>query len=308
MEETIQPQDHLGITGTEPLANTGPQGLPFQSHKTFHSSQDARLQDAPEAMEKISSREQVQEQMTCPKEAKGNSQDSGYSTAPESMVKFGQMIPPSPALAVSLCTQESRTQDVPEDMDFVCSNEQMQELMPFPKETKVNSQDSGYSTTPEDMVKFGQMIPHSPALAISLSPQDARTQDAPEDMVKFSSHEQVQEQIILPKEARVLSQESRYNTTPEAMVESGWTSHPSQSLATSPFTKDAINQDSPEAMTKSEGRISVAEPLWTILKNKAVNVVTRSCSNRAGQRTIMLTLQLHKWASIGPQISYCHLW
>jgi hypothetical protein len=44
MEETRQPQDHLGITGPEDLANTGPQGFTFQSHKTFHSSQDARLQ------------------------------------------------------------------------------------------------------------------------------------------------------------------------------------------------------------------------------------------------------------------------
>jgi hypothetical protein len=93
MEETRQPQDHLGITGLEALVNTGPQGLPCQSHKTFHSSQDARIQDAPEAMGKWSSHEQVQEQMTCPKEAKGNSQDSGYSTAPEAMVKYEPSFP-----------------------------------------------------------------------------------------------------------------------------------------------------------------------------------------------------------------------
>jgi hypothetical protein len=54
--------------------------------------------------------------MTCPKEAKGNSQDSGYSTAPEAMVKFGQMSPPSQALAISLFTQDARNQDVPEAM------------------------------------------------------------------------------------------------------------------------------------------------------------------------------------------------
>jgi hypothetical protein len=59
MEETRQPQDHLGITGPEALVNTGPQGLPFQSHKTFHSSQDSRLQDAPETMGICSSHEQV---------------------------------------------------------------------------------------------------------------------------------------------------------------------------------------------------------------------------------------------------------
>jgi hypothetical protein len=68
-------------------------------------------------------------------------------------------------------------------MEFFCSNEQMQEQMPFTKEAKGNSHDSGYSITPEAMVKFGQTIPHSPALAISISPQDAKTQDAPEAMV-----------------------------------------------------------------------------------------------------------------------------
>jgi hypothetical protein len=73
MGEKRQPQDHLGITGPEALVNTGPHGLHFQSHKTFHSSQDARLQDALESMGTFSSHEQVQDQMTCPKEAKGNS-------------------------------------------------------------------------------------------------------------------------------------------------------------------------------------------------------------------------------------------
>jgi hypothetical protein len=116
----------VGITGTEALANIGPQDLLCQSHKTFHLYQYIRLQDAPEAMGKISSHEQVQVQMTRPKEAKGNSQDSGYSTASEAMVKFGQMSPPSPSLAISLITHDARTQDAPKAMDFFCSNEQMQ--------------------------------------------------------------------------------------------------------------------------------------------------------------------------------------
>jgi hypothetical protein len=126
MEETRQPQDILGI-------KTGPQGLPFQAHKTFHSSQDARIQDALEAMGKMSSHEQVQEQMTCPKEEKGNFQDSGYSTEPEAMFECGQMIPPSQALAISLITQVARTQDAPEAMGKFSSHAQMQEQMPFPK-------------------------------------------------------------------------------------------------------------------------------------------------------------------------------
>jgi hypothetical protein len=74
----------------------------------------------------FSSHQQVQEQMTCHKETKGNSQDSGYSTALEAMVKFGQTSPPSPSLAISLFTQDTRTQDVTEAMGFVSSNEQMQ--------------------------------------------------------------------------------------------------------------------------------------------------------------------------------------
>jgi hypothetical protein len=82
MEVTRQPQYHLGITGPDALYNTGSQGFPCQSHTIFHSSQYARLQDAPEAMVTFSSHEQMQVQMTFPKEAKENSQDSGYSTAP----------------------------------------------------------------------------------------------------------------------------------------------------------------------------------------------------------------------------------
>jgi hypothetical protein len=137
------------------------------------------------------------------------------------------MSPPSQVLAIFLFTQVARTQDAPEAMGKFSSHEQMQEQMTCPKEAKGDSQYSGYSTTPEAMVKFGQTIPPSSALSIILFTQEAKTQDAPEAMVKFSSHEQVQEQMILPKEAHGISQESRYNTTPEAMVKSGQTSAPS---------------------------------------------------------------------------------
>jgi hypothetical protein len=148
---------------------------------------------------------------------------------------------------------------------FFGSNEQMQEQMPFPKEAKGNSQDSGYSTTPEAMVKFGQTMSPSPPLAISLSPQDAKAHNVSEDMVKLSSHEQVQEQMTLPKEAHGFYQESRYNSAPEAMVKYGQMSPPYQALATSPFTRYARNQDALEDIPKSYGRTSMAEPLWTIL-------------------------------------------
>jgi hypothetical protein len=39
------------------MAKTGIKGVLFQSQKTFNSSQDARNQDAPDDMVKISSRE-----------------------------------------------------------------------------------------------------------------------------------------------------------------------------------------------------------------------------------------------------------
>jgi hypothetical protein len=92
--------------------------------------------------------------------------------------------------------------------------------MTFPKETKGNSQASGYSTALGAMVKFGKTSPPSQSLAIGLFTQDARTQDAPEAVVKFSSHEQLQEQITFPKEAKGkgVSQDSGYNTALEAMV------------------------------------------------------------------------------------------
>jgi hypothetical protein len=77
-------------------------------------------------MLKFSSHEQFQEQMTFPKEAEGNSQDLGYSTAPEAMVKFGQTSPPSEALAISIFTQYTRTQDAQEAMVNFSSHEQLQ--------------------------------------------------------------------------------------------------------------------------------------------------------------------------------------
>jgi hypothetical protein len=106
-------------------------------------------------------------------------------------------------------------------------------------------------------------------------------------MVKFYSHEQVQEQTTLPKEAHVISQESRYNTAPEFLVESGQKRYPSQALATSPFTQDSRKQDAPEAMPKSEGRTSMTEPLWSILHNKAANVVDHESNTMQDSNTIM---------------------
>jgi hypothetical protein len=288
MEETRQPQDNLGITGTEALANAGPQGLPFQSHNTFHVSQDARIQDATKAMDTCSSREQVQEQITCPKEAKGNSQDSGYSTALEAMVKCGQMSPPYQAFAITayLLNMPGLRMLLRVWANFLLMNKCKNRCL-FPRMQRQNYQDSSYNTTPEAMIKFGQRIPPSVALAISLFPQVAKTRDAPEAMVKFSSPEHVQEEMTLLKEAHVISQESRYNTAPDDMVKYGQTSLPSQALATSPLTQDARNQDAPEAVPKSEGRTSMAESRWTILHNKAAKVGDHESNTMQDSNTIM---------------------
>jgi hypothetical protein len=62
---------------------------------------------------------------------------------------------------------------------------------------------------------------------------------------------------------------------------------PSQSLATSLFNQDARNQDAREAMPKNECRTSMAEPLWTILQNKAVKVVDHESNTMQDNNTIM---------------------
>jgi hypothetical protein len=203
------------------------------------------------------------------------------------MVEFGQMRPPSQALSISLISQDAKTQDAPKAMGTFYSHAKMQEHMPFPKEAKGNSKDSGYITTPEAMVKFGQTSPPSPALAISLFPQDAKTRDAPEDMVKLYYHDRGQEQKTLPKEAHGISQESRYYTALEVLVKFGQTSPPSQALATNPFTQYAITQNAPEAMPKSQGRTSMAEPLWTTLQNKAAKVGYHESNTMQDSNTFM---------------------
>jgi hypothetical protein len=64
-------------------------------------------------------------------------------------------------------------------------------------------------------------------------------------------------------------------------------SPPYQARATRPFTQYARNQDAPEAMAKSEGRTSMAEPLWTILQNKEANVVDHESNTMQDTNTIM---------------------
>jgi hypothetical protein len=58
----------------------------------------------------------MQEQKTLIEEEHLISQESKYNTASEAMVKYGQKIPPSQALATSPFTQDTRNQDEPEAM------------------------------------------------------------------------------------------------------------------------------------------------------------------------------------------------
>jgi hypothetical protein len=116
MVEARRPQCPECITVPYSQAKSGTQGLPMQSHRNCTSSHNARIQDSPEAMAKNSPPEHSLVQMTLPKEATELSQDLGYSNEPEAMVQFGQMSPPSHALASRLSSQDTRTQDTPEAM------------------------------------------------------------------------------------------------------------------------------------------------------------------------------------------------
>jgi hypothetical protein len=114
--ETRRLQGQDCNTGPEAQDKTGTQGLLIQEHMNFTSSQYARTQGAPEAMSKFSPPRPPLVQMIISKEATELSQDSGYSPAPEAMVKCGQMSPPSHALASILSNKKIRTQDAPEAM------------------------------------------------------------------------------------------------------------------------------------------------------------------------------------------------
>jgi hypothetical protein len=164
-------------------------------------------------------------------------------------------------------------------------------------------QDQLYITGPEDMVETGiQGVLFQSQKTFTLS-QDDRTQDAPEAMVKISSREKLQERMNFPKEANGISQDPGYITAPEAMVQFGKMSTPSQALAISLLMKDARNQDALKAMPKIDGRTSTAEPLWTILQNKAANIGDNESTTMKDSNTIMhqegwkrtrtVTCQLH---------------
>jgi hypothetical protein len=103
-------------TGPKAQDTTTTQGLLMQAHRNYTSSQDARTQGAPEDMFKCPPPGQPLVHIILSKEATELSQDSGYSPALESMVKFGQMIHPSHALVSRVSTQYFRTQDAPEAM------------------------------------------------------------------------------------------------------------------------------------------------------------------------------------------------
>jgi hypothetical protein len=97
-----------------------------------------------------------------------------------------------------------------------------------------------------------------------------------------------------PKEAKGISQDSRYITAPEAMVESGQTIPPSQDLAISLLNQYARTQDAREAMPKIEGRTSMAEPLWTILQNKTAKIGDHESTTMKDSDTIMQQAILKK--------------
>jgi hypothetical protein len=73
----------------------------------------------------------------------------------------------------------------------------------------------------------------------------------------------------------------------DVLVKFGQTNPPSQALAISLSTQDTRNQDAPEAMPKIEGKTSMAEPLWTILQNKADKIGYHESTIMKYSNTIM---------------------
>jgi hypothetical protein len=71
------------------------------------------------------------------------------------------------------------------------------------------------------------------------------------------------------------------------MVKFGQTTPPSQDLAISIFTQDARKQDVQGAVPKIEGRTSMAEPVWTILQNKAAKIGDHESTTMKDSDTIM---------------------
>jgi hypothetical protein len=136
-------------------------------------------------------------------------------------------------------------------------------------------QDQLYITGIEDMAKTGIQGVIFQSQKTFTSSQDTRTRDAQESMVNISSHKQIPEQMTFPKEVNGSYQDPGYNNAPEAMVQFGQTSHPSQYLAIILFAQDARNQDAPEAVPKIDGRTMTDEPVCTMSQNKAVEIGDR---------------------------------
>jgi hypothetical protein len=92
------------------MAKTGKQGLPIKSQMICISVQDARNQDAPEAIEKFSSHQL----MNYPKAVNGDHQDQLCTIGPEAAVKFGKQSTAPQSQVLSLSVQDYRNQDAPE--------------------------------------------------------------------------------------------------------------------------------------------------------------------------------------------------
>jgi hypothetical protein len=88
--------------------------------------------------------------MTFPKEANIISQYSGYSTAPEAMVKFGQTSPPYRYTALSIFAEDARNQDVPEAMPKIEGMTSMDEPLWIILQNKVAKIEDHECTTMQD--------------------------------------------------------------------------------------------------------------------------------------------------------------
>jgi hypothetical protein len=94
------------------MAKTEKQGLPIQPQMICIFAQDARNQDAPEAVEKLSSHQL----MNVPKAVNGGPQDQFCTSGPEALVKFGKQSNSPQSQVLILSVQDARNQDAPEAM------------------------------------------------------------------------------------------------------------------------------------------------------------------------------------------------
>jgi hypothetical protein len=251
MVETRRNQGQQCITGPEAQATAGTQDLPLQSHRNCASSQDARIQDALEAMAKISPHEQSLVPMTLPKEATELSQESGYGNAPDDMVQFGQTSPPSHALATILSTQDTITQDAPEAMLKIEGRTNKSETLWNILQTKAAKLEDPESTIMNDSDTTMQ--------------KEGCTKDTDCDMSASKLSEYGANNLLLPPLVEPLQRPSTPVRVSEPMDEAPET--PKTGNVIQPLVKNSVPPQVTQLSTFERSRLTLSDPLSTFNPN-----------------------------------------